>query len=122
MLGATLAATLPRGRPPQGWANRSRTVHVVDYHHVIHALRRKPGALLNLVYRDQLFPRDAYRYSWEALSAAHPPRTACRIMVGLLELGARPRLRGRPLGRVGAHPRCRRAAGPGQPAAALCRH
>lgn len=52
MLGATLAATLPRGRPPRGWANRSRTVHVVDYHHVIHALRRKPGALLNLVYRD----------------------------------------------------------------------
>jgi hypothetical protein len=86
MLGATLAATLPRGRPPQGWANRSRTVHVVDYHHVIHALRRKPGALLNLVYRDQLFPREAYRHSWEALSAAHPPRTACRIMVGLLEL------------------------------------
>ena len=33
--------------------NRS---HVVDYHHVIHALRRKPMALLNLVYRDQLFP------------------------------------------------------------------
>jgi hypothetical protein len=30
--------------------------HVVDYHHVIHALRKKPMALLNLVYRDQLFP------------------------------------------------------------------
>jgi hypothetical protein len=26
--------------------------HVVDYHHVIHALRKKPMALLNLVYRD----------------------------------------------------------------------
>jgi hypothetical protein len=85
-LGATLVATLPRGRPPRGWANRSRTVHVVDYHHVIHALRRKPGALLNLVYRDQLFPRDAYRLAWEALSAAHPARTACKAMVGLLEL------------------------------------
>jgi hypothetical protein len=24
---------------------------VIDYHHVIHALRRKPMALLNLVYR-----------------------------------------------------------------------
>ena len=31
--------------------------HVVDYRHVIHSLRRKPMALLNLVYRDQLFPR-----------------------------------------------------------------
>ena len=28
---------------------------VVDYRHVIHALRKKPMALLNLVYRDQLF-------------------------------------------------------------------
>jgi len=28
--------------------------HVVDYHQVIYALRKKPMALLNLVYRDQL--------------------------------------------------------------------
>jgi hypothetical protein len=32
-------------------------LHVVDYRHVIHALRKKPMALNNLVYRDQLFPR-----------------------------------------------------------------
>ena len=63
-----------------------RTLHVVDYRHVIHALRRKPAALLNLVYRDQLFPRDAYRRTWERLVAAEPPRIACRIMVGLLAL------------------------------------
>ncbi len=56
---------------------RSRTVHVVDYRHVIHALRRKPHALLNLVYRDQLFPRTAFRYTWDALVAAEPPRIAC---------------------------------------------
>lgn len=84
LLGTTLVVTLPRGRAAQGQANR--TVHVVDYHHVIHALRRKPGALLNLVYRDQLFPRDAYRQTWDALTAAHPARIACRIMVELLEL------------------------------------
>jgi hypothetical protein len=34
--------------------------HVVDYRHVIHALRKKPMALLNLVYRDQLFPRPLF--------------------------------------------------------------
>ena len=84
LLGSTLVVTLPRGRPVQGQTNR--TVHVVDYHHVIHALRRKPGALVNLVYRDQLFPRDAYRQAWDALSAAHPARIACRVMVRLLEL------------------------------------
>jgi hypothetical protein len=31
------------------------------------ALRRKPMALLNLVYREQLFPRRAYRRAFEAL-------------------------------------------------------
>ena len=80
-LGSEPVLTLPRGRPPQGRAMRSRTVHVVDYRHVIHALRRKPHALLNLVYRDQLFPRAAFRNTWDALIAAEPPRIACRIMV-----------------------------------------
>jgi len=42
--------------------------------------------LLNLVYRDQLFPRTAFRNTWDALVAAEPPRIACRIMVGLLAL------------------------------------
>ena len=56
-LGATQLMTLRRGRPPHGSGKHG---HVVDYRHVIHALRRKPMALLNLVYRDQLFPRRAY--------------------------------------------------------------
>jgi hypothetical protein len=51
--GSTPILTLRRGRPqPSG-----KHGHVVDYRHVIHSLRRKPMALLNLVYRDQLFPR-----------------------------------------------------------------
>ena len=74
------------GRRGRAGKDGGRRGHVVDYHHVIHALRRKPMALLNLVYRDQLFPREAYRHSWEALLAALPPRTACRTMVGLLAL------------------------------------
>ncbi len=85
LLGATLVLTLPRGRRPSG-AQHGRIGHVVDYHHVIHALRRKPMALLNLVYRDQLFPRAAFRRTWEALIAAQSPRKACRVMVGLLAL------------------------------------
>ena len=44
------------------------------------------GALLNLVYRDQLFPREAFRRAWDALLAVQPPRVACRTMVGLLAL------------------------------------
>jgi len=65
---------------------RGRTVHVVDYRHVIHALRRKPHALHHLVYRDQLYPRAAFRNTWDALIVAESPRIACRIMVRLLAL------------------------------------
>jgi hypothetical protein len=85
-LGGTLVVTLPRGRIPPGRAARGMTGHVVDYHHIIHALRRKPAALLHLIYRDQLFPRPAFRRAWEALIAAGPARAACRTLVGLLAL------------------------------------
>jgi transposase InsO family protein len=82
-LGSTKLLTLRRGRPPQGSNKRS---HVVDYHHVIHALRKKPMALMNLVYRDQLFPRRAYARAFEALLAEQNEKQACRAMVGLLAL------------------------------------
>ncbi|MEY2874199.1 MAG: hypothetical protein RLZZ373_1570, partial [Pseudomonadota bacterium] len=59
---------------------------VVDYHHVIHALRRKPMALLSLVYRDQLFPRQAYQQTFEFLCEELPERAACKMMVALLSL------------------------------------
>ena len=52
----------------------------------IHALRRKPMALLDLVYRDQLFPRDAYRLTFDRLLEKIPEKAACRLMVSLLAL------------------------------------
>jgi hypothetical protein len=48
--------------------------------------RRKPIALLNLVYREQLFPRRAYQRAFEALLAGDSEKQACRTMVGLLAL------------------------------------
>jgi transposase InsO family protein len=81
-LGSTPLMSLRRGRPhPSG-----KRGHVVDYRHVIHALRRKPMALLNLVYREQLFPRHAYQRAFEALLTANAEKRACRTMVGLLAL------------------------------------
>jgi hypothetical protein len=91
-LGGPLVLTLPRGigllrSPiPPGRAARGMTAHVVHYHHIIHALRRKPAALLHLIYRDQLFPRPAFRRAWEALIVSGSARAACRTMVGLLAL------------------------------------
>lgn len=75
-------ATLPRGRAP----GDGRRIQVVDYRHIIHSLRCKPMALLHLVYRDALFPRQAYRDAWDRLLAVGDARTACRTMVGLLAL------------------------------------
>src|SRR3546814_19094033 len=73
-LGGTPLFTLPRGR-----AERSgKHGHVVEYRHVIHALRRKPMALLNLVYRHQLFPREAYRRMFDRLLELLAVRVACR--------------------------------------------
>lgn len=81
-LGTTQVATLRRGRP----VSENRGGHVVDYRHVIHALRRKPMALANLVYRDQLFPRAAYRRAFEILRERYDDRHACKVTVELLAL------------------------------------
>jgi hypothetical protein len=81
-LGSTPVACLRRGRP----VSETRGGHVVDYRHVIHALRRKPMALANLVYRDQLFPRAAYKRAFEALQERGDLRGACKITVELLAL------------------------------------
>jgi hypothetical protein len=78
----TLTLTLRRRRCQAD----GRRDHLVDYRHVIHSLRRKPMALLNLVYRDALFPRAAYRLAWEKLLADGDPRRACKAMVALLAL------------------------------------
>ena len=81
-VGGTHLMALPRGRThPSGKHDQ-----VVNYRHVIHSLRRKPMALLNLVYRDQLFPRQAYRQTFDALLEQLSERQACRIMVELLAM------------------------------------
>jgi hypothetical protein len=82
LIGGTHLLTLQRGRSgPDG-----KHGHVVDYRHVIHALRKKPMALLNLVYREQLFPREAYRRTFHFLLERHGERLACKATVELLSL------------------------------------
>ena len=81
-IGATHLMTLPRGRPRSNGTHG----HVVNYRHVIHSLRKKPMALMNLVYRDQLFPREAYRQTFELAVSRMPERQACRLTVKLLAI------------------------------------
>src|ERR1700688_284813 len=81
-IGGTPLMTLLRGRADA----TGKHGHVVDYRHVIHALRRKPMSLLGLAYRNQLFPRDAYRQTFDRLLERIPEKSACRLMVNLLAL------------------------------------
>lgn len=97
----TRLLTLPCGRPqPNGKHDQ-----VGDYRHVIHSLRRKPEALLNLVYRDRLFPREAYRQAFDFLRKHLPDKKACRIMVDLLALAHKRGCESNsPSSNVGLHP------------------
>lgn len=82
-LGGALVLTRTRGvRVPHGRG------HMLDYRHFIEALKRKPQAFRGLAFRDALFPREAYRQTWERLAEQLTPRQACQRMVGLLELAA----------------------------------
>ena len=51
-------------------------MRVVDYRHLIGALVKKPQAFRHSVFRDELFPRPAFRRAWEALDAGLEPREA----------------------------------------------
>lgn len=66
-------------------ANHRRAL---DYRHFIEGLKRKPQAFKGLAFRDELFPRETYRRTWEQLEARLTQREACKTMVGLLELAA----------------------------------
>jgi hypothetical protein len=81
-LSGALVLSTPRGSRA---GNNRRSL---DYRHFIDGLKRKPQAFKALAFRDQLFPREAYRRTWEQLEQRLTQREACRTMVGLLELAA----------------------------------
>ncbi|MGH8864469.1 MAG: IS21 family transposase [Burkholderiales bacterium] len=80
-VGGVKMLTLPRARPGQRW--------VIDYRHLLPALKRKPAAFARWRLREAMFPRTEYRLTWERLTSALPERQACRVMVGLLDLAIR---------------------------------
>ncbi|WP_338927419.1 IS21 family transposase (plasmid) [Mycetohabitans endofungorum] len=81
-LSGALVLSTPRG------SRAGNNRRALDYRHFIEGLKRKPQAFKGLAFRDQLFPREAYRRTWEQLEQRLTQREACRTMVGLLELAA----------------------------------
>jgi len=61
----------------------------IDWRHMLPSLKRKPGAFARWVLRDAMFPRSEYAQAWEHISAKLPERSACRLMVDLLDLAER---------------------------------
>lgn len=80
-VGGMQMLSLPRARPGQR--------RVIDYRHLLPALKRKPAAFARWRLREAMFPRTEYRQIWERLASELPERQACRVMVGLLDLAFR---------------------------------
>lgn len=86
-LDCYLSGALVHSAPRASRAGNVR--RALDYRHFIEGLKRKPQAFKGLAFRDELFPREAYRRMWDELEAHLTQREACKTMVGLLELAAR---------------------------------
>ena len=80
-VGGVNVLNVARARPGQR--------HVIDYRHLLPALKRKPAAFARWRLREAMFPRTEYRLTWERLASQLPERQACRVMVGLLDLAIR---------------------------------
>ncbi len=81
-MGNVCVFELRRGQP----GATGKRCRVIDYRHLLPALKRKPGALARSVFLDDLFPRTEYRQMWVQLKDRLTEAAACRLMVGLLDL------------------------------------
>jgi hypothetical protein len=59
----------------------------VDYRHIIEWLVRKPGALENYRYKEDLFPTSRFRMAYDALQEAAPSQ-AVKEYLKILKLAA----------------------------------
>ena len=61
----------------------------IDWRHMLPSLKRKPGAFARWVLRDAMFPRSEYAQAWQRMHERLEERSACRLMVDLLDLADR---------------------------------
>lgn len=70
------------------YRNEQKTRYVIDYHHIIHALIKKPRAFRFCQYRDEILPSETYQRIWEHLDTTESKDVAPKIMLRLLKLAA----------------------------------
>ena len=83
-LGARQVCELARVYPT-GRTSRARQI---NYRHVIHSLVKKPQAFRYSQIRDDLLPTAIYRQIWDTVNRSMEAKTACKFIVGLLNLAA----------------------------------
>lgn len=96
LIGATILVRM-RAERLEGYVGPTRVFelprlvgkqqHHIDYHHIIHALVRKPGAFAAYRYRDDLFPTTTFRQAYDRLVSSGQAR-ADREYVRILHLAA----------------------------------
>jgi len=69
------------------WISRDER-HRINYRHIIGALVRKPGAFRRYRFREELFPSDLFRWTWECLSERLSERLAEREYLQILNHAA----------------------------------
>lgn len=82
-LGATSVITLARVR----LKGRKRG-YLIDYHHVIHSLVKKPQAFRFSMFKNEILPNDTYRRIWDYTETCIRGKNACKFIVNLLALAA----------------------------------
>lgn len=85
-VGNKQVVELPRMRVPS--SSGRRRACCINYRHVIDSLRRKPGALLQCAWQQELLPDDHYRQLWQQLRVQFDPYQAARLMVEALYIAA----------------------------------
>jgi hypothetical protein len=76
-----------RGEPVVRYPRSQSQEPRIDYRHVIDSLVRKPGAFARYLYREELFPRPAFRQAYDRLRAAEEGKASARYL-RVLQLAA----------------------------------
>jgi transposase InsO family protein len=67
---------------------KGRSLHAIDYRHVIHALVKKPQAFARYRYQSSLYPNELFRRAYQRLQQHRPGLQADREYLRLLYLAA----------------------------------
>lgn len=82
-LGCTQVLNLKRK-----YQEEHKSSYVIDYHHVIHALIKKPGAFRFCKYKNEILPNENYREIWKYLDETEPRQSASKTLLRILKLAA----------------------------------